>query len=118
MTLLATLHGLTIASAELALTRGLVIAQPDALGACRRPLAPGETRRAAIWSQCSALEDRDVSRALARGRGVLKDLLRALRLFGDGRVTLGALAWARVGDGALEPARARRGRTPARDAAW
>ena len=27
---------------------------------------------------------------------MLKDLLRALRLFGDGRVTLGALAWARV----------------------
>jgi hypothetical protein len=27
----------------------------------------------------------------------LRDLLRALRLFGDGRVTLGALAWARTG---------------------
>jgi hypothetical protein len=34
---------------------------------------------------------------------VLKDLLRALRLFGDGRVTLGALAWARVGTGAWNP---------------
>ncbi len=28
---------------------------------------------------------------------MLKDLLRALRLFGDGRVTLGQLAWARAG---------------------
>ena len=36
-------------------------------------------------------------------REVLKDLLRALRLFGDGRVTLGALAWARAGGERLEP---------------
>ena len=41
--------------------------------------------------------------AIARGREVLKDLLRALRLFGDGRVTLGALAWARVGAGSWNP---------------
>ncbi len=34
--------------------------------------------------------------ALATGLEVLKDLLRALRLFGDGRVTLGSLAWARL----------------------
>jgi hypothetical protein len=34
---------------------------------------------------------------------VLKDLLRALRLFGDGRVTLGALAYTRVGSGAWSP---------------
>ena len=31
---------------------------------------------------------------------MLGELLRALRLFGDGRVALGPLAWARVGDGA------------------
>ena len=48
-------------------------------------------------------DDCDVEQALTRGRGVLKDLLRALRLFGDGRVTLGALAWARVGAGAWNP---------------
>ena len=35
---------------------------------------------------------------IAHGRAVLMDLLRALRLFGDGRVTLGPLAWARAGD--------------------
>ena len=34
---------------------------------------------------------------------MLRDLLRALRLFGDGRVTLGALAWARVGVGSWNP---------------
>ncbi|MHB8531666.1 MAG: hypothetical protein ACYDC2_02990, partial [Solirubrobacteraceae bacterium] len=37
--------------------------------------------------------------ALAHGPEVLKDLLRALRLFGDGRVTLGSLGWARIGGG-------------------
>jgi hypothetical protein len=48
-------------------------------------------------------DEHDVDDAVARGREVLKDLLRALRLFGDGRVTLGALAWARVGAGSWNP---------------
>ncbi len=34
---------------------------------------------------------------------MLRDLLRALRLFGDGRVTLGPLAWARIGGGSWTP---------------
>jgi hypothetical protein len=41
----------------------------------------------------------DARELIGRGREVLSDLLRALRLFGDGRVALGALASARVGDG-------------------
>jgi len=41
--------------------------------------------------------------AVPHGREVLEDLLRALRLFGDGRVMLGELAWARVGSGAWTP---------------
>src|SRR6202035_1125789 len=41
----------------------------------------------------------DAAEAIANGREILKDLLRALRLFGDGRVTLGALGWARVAGG-------------------
>jgi hypothetical protein len=48
-------------------------------------------------------DEDDVDDALTRGREVLQDLLRALRLFGDGRVTLGALAWARVGTGSWNP---------------
>jgi hypothetical protein len=97
VTLLATLHGLTIGSEELPLTRGLVIAQRDAL----RGVPDG--------APCDGLlvvysaDDCDVDEALSHGRGVLKDLLRALRLFGDGRVTLGALAWARVGAGSWNP---------------
>jgi hypothetical protein len=97
VTLLATLHGLTIASEELALTRGLAIAQRDALRG-----VPGGVPSDGLLVVFSA-DDCDVEEALARGRGVLRDLLRALRLFGDGRVTLGALAWARVGTGAWNP---------------
>ena len=40
--------------------------------------------------------------AIEQGREVLRDLLRALRLFGDGRVTLGALA-GRVSRRRVEP---------------
>jgi hypothetical protein len=90
VTLLATLHGLTIASDELALTRGLTIAQQGALRGVPDG-AEGE-HLLVVFS----VEDGDLDDALARGREVLKDLLRALRLFGDGRVTLGALAWTRV----------------------
>jgi hypothetical protein len=97
VTLLATLHGLTIASEELALTRGLTIARPGALRG-----VPDGAPADGLLVVFSA-DDCDVEQALARGRGVLKDLLRALRLFGDGRVTLGALSWARVGAGAWNP---------------
>ena len=101
-TLVATLHGLTIGSRELPLTRGLTIAQPDAL----EGLPEGALATAADGSHdhlivALAAEQDDPREAIARGRAVLQDLLRALRLFGDGRVTLGALAWARVGDGQM-----------------
>jgi hypothetical protein len=98
VTLVATLHGLTIASAELALTKGLTIAQCDALdglpeGAiCAREDAPAEHLVVVL-----TLGADDAREASGRGRDVLRDLLRALRLFGDGRVTLGSLAWVRMG---------------------
>jgi hypothetical protein len=113
VTLLATLHGLTIASDELSLTGGLTIAQPGALRGV--PDGAGSRAFAAVAAGAEGpsggaegdhllvvftAEDGDVDDALVRGREVLKDLLRALRLFGDGRVTLGALAWARVTGGA------------------
>jgi hypothetical protein len=99
--LVATLHGLTIASTELQLTKGLTIAHRDALqGMPEAALAGGEggaedNHLIVVHSA----EDGDPQNALLEGREVLKDLLRALRLFGDGRVTLGALAWARIGAG-------------------
>jgi len=101
VTLVATLHGLTITSAELPLTRGLTIAQPHALeGLPAGAVSAGENEASGHLVVVLAAEEDDPREALPRGREVLRDLLRALRLFGDGRVTLGALAWARVGSGA------------------
>jgi hypothetical protein len=91
VTLVATLHGLTIATPEIRLTTGLTIATPEALRwAPAQALIPddGETAHLLVALTCQQASD---------GREVLRDLLRALRLFGDGRVTLGALAWARTG---------------------
>jgi hypothetical protein len=84
-------------SEELALTKGLTIARPGALRG-GPDAAEGDHLLVVFTADEGAVDD-----ALARGREVLKDLLRALRLFGDGRVTLGALAWARVGAGAWNP---------------
>jgi hypothetical protein len=104
LTLVATLHGLTITSPELALTKGLTIAQPhalDGLPPAALPEAGGE--EAGQLVVVLSADDEDPRRALDRGREVLTDLLRALRLFGDGRVTLGALAWAKVAGGSWNP---------------
>jgi hypothetical protein len=124
VTLLSTLHGLTIASSELALAAGLTIARADALldvpdgvlvGGTPAPapgppgtstLPPSSPPRGGEQEEMGHLlvvfttEDTDVLAAIARGREVLGELLRALRLFGDGRIALGRLAWARVGTGA------------------
>jgi hypothetical protein len=96
VTLVATLHGLTIASPELALTRGLLIAQPDALhGAPEQARdAGGEGGHLLVVFSAEASDPRT---AIAQGRDVVRELLRALRLFGDGRIALGALAWTRIG---------------------
>jgi hypothetical protein len=101
VTLVATLHGLTISSAELPLTKGLTIAQCDALeGLPEGATASGEEGAADHLIVALAVGEEDAHDATAHGREVLSDLLRALRLFGDGRVTLGALAWVRMGSGA------------------
>jgi hypothetical protein len=110
--LVATLHGLTISSEELLVTAGLTIAHPDAL--------QGIPDGAALSGAHNGIEDHlvveltlrdgqetitnaELREALAQGKEILKDLLRALRLFGDGRVALGALAWTRVGDSGWDP---------------
>jgi hypothetical protein len=101
VTLVATLHGLTIASTELQLTKGLTIAHRDALqGMPDGALAGGAGGRTDNHLiVVHTAEDDDPQDALLHGCDVLKDLLCALRLFGDGRITLGALAWARIGPG-------------------
>ncbi len=91
VTLLATLHGLTIASPEIRLTTGLQIARPETLRwapAQALDIAESESGHLLVALTCEQAVE---------GREVLRDLLRALRLFGDGRVALGTLAWARTG---------------------
>ncbi len=112
MTLVATLHGLTITSPELSLAKGLTIAHPDALQEV--PAEAGSVGDGGdegdhliialtVRDEEGAIADGDARDAVAQGCEVLNDLLRALRLFGDGRVALGALAWSRSGDGPWSP---------------
>lgn len=105
VTLVATLHGVALGSSELQLTKGLRIAHaadldelPDGLAVLADPAAPAEPL-AIVYT----VEHDEPADALAGARAVLGDLLSALRLFGDGRVALGPLAWARVGVGAWGP---------------
>lgn len=91
LTLVASLHGMAISSPELRLTRGLTIAAPETLRWAPEQALSGADDDGAghLLVALSCEESID-------GRAVLADLLRALRLFGDGRVTLGPLAWARL----------------------
>lgn len=104
VTLVATLHGLTISSPELQLTRGLLIAQPDALqGAPEQALpalgARGEDHHMLVVFTARDLDPRE---AINQGMDVVRELLGALRLFGDGRIALGSRAFARVGQSPWE----------------
>lgn len=101
ITLVATLHGLAISSPEIHLTRGLSIAQPDALqGAPEQALrAGGRADSQHLLVLYSSTDAPSRAEGVADGVEVVQELLRALRLFGDGRISLGARAWARAGEG-------------------
>jgi hypothetical protein len=104
VTVVATLHGLTITSPQVALTSGLTLAHPDVLqGLPEGASGPSADEPAGHLVAVLSSEEEDHARAVEDGRAVLLDLLRSLRLFGDGRVTLGALAWSRVGVGTWTP---------------
>lgn len=92
VTIVATLHGIAISSPELALAHGLLIAQPDALdGAPEQALGLSDDHLLVVLTAEQA--------GAGHGTAILADLLRALRLYGDGRIALGPLAWRRVADG-------------------
>ena len=98
-----TLHGLTLSAPELALARGLTLAAPDAIdGAPAEALAPDATGAPHLLAVLTAEGD-DPRTAAADGVAALRDLVRALRLFGDGRIALGSLGWSRVGAGPWRP---------------
>jgi hypothetical protein len=98
ITLLASLHGMTIASPEIKLTRGLTIAKPATLRwAPPQALAnDNDDGNAEGIDSAGHLLVALTCEEAVDDRAVLRELLRALRLFGDGRVTLGSLGWARV----------------------
>ena len=100
VTVLATLHGLAIASPQVALARGLSLSQPDALsGAPEQALRAGSPDRGHLLVLHTTTDAATGAEGAAEGVAVVRELLAALRLFGDGRIALGARAWARVGDG-------------------
>jgi len=103
VTVLATLHGVTLASHELPLTRGLLIAHAHVLEGLPEAALPASDGSEHMIAALTCDEQEDPRRAIAQGREILEDLLRALRLFGDGRVTLGALGWTRIGNGPWNP---------------
>jgi hypothetical protein len=110
VTLVATLHGLAVCSPEIVLTRGLSIAQPDALladwGSRRSPIGAPEQALRAVSAErghllvvYGATDAPSGAEGVAEGVETVCELLRALRLFGDGRIALGTRAFARVGEG-------------------
>jgi len=99
-TLVAALLGVQLSSQELPLASGLTIAQPDGLAGLPEAVTVGEEPRLVVLLSGEEEQPRE---AIARSVEALGELLRALRLFGDGRVSLGPLAFSRVGGGAWSP---------------
>lgn len=112
LTLVASLHGLVILSPQLQLAERLVIARPDTLtGVPEQALMPlleagpetsGQTEPLLVVLDVPE-QDARMDLALGYGRELLRELLRALRLYGDGRIALGPMAWACAGDGPFTP---------------
>lgn len=110
LTMVASLRGLAILSEQVQLAERLTIARPDALSG-----VPEHVR----WSREGACESEDgaehllvvldvpeqerVEQTLQYGKELLRELLRALRLYGDGRIAFGSLAWACAGGGPFVP---------------
>jgi len=102
LAVLATLHGMVLASGELELTRGLALVNPGAVPDAPSQVLPLDEADGHLLAVLAGEGD-DPRSAVPAARGVLRDLLRALRLFGDGRVTLGPMAWWRMGGGPWRP---------------
>ncbi|HUA11026.1 MAG TPA: hypothetical protein VMA83_03395 [Solirubrobacteraceae bacterium] len=96
LTFVATLRGMSIASAELAVAPGARVARPEAIAGL-----PEGAREAGAEPHLVIVLSTDGD--VAAARQAVFDLLRALRLFGDGRVCIGQLAWCRYGAGAWTP---------------
>jgi hypothetical protein len=115
LTLVASLHGLAILSPQVQLAERLIVARPEALSGVPEqalwPLLPdggsasgkaGGPDHLLVVLDVPEHDDR-IDRVLDHGRDLLRGLLRALRLYGDGRIALGPLAWACAGEGPFAP---------------
>jgi hypothetical protein len=115
LTLVASLHGLAILSPQVQLAERLIVARPETLSGVPEqamwPLLPdggsasgkaGAPDHLLVVLDVPEQDDR-IDRALDYGRDLLRGLLRALRLYGDGRIALGPLAWVCAGDGPFAP---------------
>jgi hypothetical protein len=112
--LVATLHGLTIASPEVPIAGDLKLVLPDVLDGLPPGVATGgagDPDAAGVVVVHRAPGD-DPAGPVAHGREVLRELLRALRLFGDGRIALGTIGWSRTGAGPWSPLPLGRGGRP------
>ncbi len=98
-TLVATLHGMAIGSPELHLASGLTIARMGALEGLPADVREDRDHESEPLVCVLSGEWEGAEEAVLRSRELLKDLLRSLRLFGDGRVTLGTLAWVALDGG-------------------
>jgi hypothetical protein len=102
--LVATLHGMTIASDELVLTGGVRLVAAAAGADLPEDVLPVDGQERADHLVVVLTSGHDTAEAAAAsGRAVLRDLLGSLRLFGDGRVELGELVWVRIDDGRWRP---------------
>jgi hypothetical protein len=111
LTIVASLHGLAILSEQVHLAERLTIARPQALSEVpeqvrwpQREGADGSADGAEhLLVVLDVPEQERIEQTLQHGRELLRELLSALRLYGDGRIALGPLAWARAGDGPFAP---------------
>ncbi len=103
VTVVGTLHGLTLASDELALARGLTVAAPGAFDGMPDEALALDASGTPHLLVVLAAEGGDPDAAVADAAAAVRDLVQALRLFGDGRLALGPLGWSRVGSGPWRP---------------
>jgi hypothetical protein len=102
-TVVATVRGMTICSPELHLTSGLRIALPESVQGLPEDALASDERESAHLVAVLVIEEERPAVAADAARATLAELLRALRLFGDGRVALGPMGWSRTATGAWTP---------------
>lgn len=111
LSMIATVHGMAVVSAEVPIADGLRLARPEALAGLPEqalwakpfPVARSSPEARHLIAALTLSDEDGFDAAIEQGRGLVRDLLRTLRLFGDGRIALGPLAWVSCEDGVFQP---------------